>query len=347
MPWAWRWPRQLLAAEFNRPGFPVVDHRTWVFLGDGCLMEGISHEVCSLAGTLGLGKLICLYDDNGISIDGHVTNWFTDDTSARFRAYGWHVVAGVDGHDPAAVSKAIEAATAETSRPSLICCKTIIGWGAPNKQGTEKVHGEALGPEEAAAARKFLGWTAPPFEVPEAIRAGWDAHDQGARLEKQWRDLFAAYAADYPELAAEFSRRMAGELPKAWPAQAEIAIAKVAADTSAKATRKSSEDALNAFVPGAAGTVRRVRRPDRLQPDAHQGRGHHRTRPRRRQLHLLGRPGVRHVGGDERHGVARGLHSLRRHLPHVLGLFAERAAHGRPDGGPRDLRLHPRFDRPR
>ncbi|MEQ1801218.1 MAG: transketolase [Gammaproteobacteria bacterium] len=240
---------KLLAAEFNRPGFPVVDHRTWVFLGDGCLMEGISHEACSLAGTLGLGKLICLYDDNGISIDGHVANWFTDDTPARFRAYGWHVVAGVDGHDPAAVSKAIEAATAETSRPSLICCKTVIGWGAPNKQGTEKVHGEALGPDEAAAARKFLGWTAPPFEVPEAIRAGWDAHDLGARLEKQWRDLFAAYAADYPELAAEFSRRMAGQLTKAWPTQAETAIAKIAADTGAKATRKSSEDALNAFVP--------------------------------------------------------------------------------------------------
>ena len=240
---------KLLAAEFNRPGFPVVDHRTWVFLGDGCLMEGISHEVCSLAGTLGLGKLICLYDDNGISIDGHVANWFTDDTPARFRAYGWHVVAGVDGHDPAAVSRAIEAATAETSRPSLICCKTIIGWGAPNKQGTEKVHGEALGPEEAAAARKALGWTAPPFQVPDDICAGWDARATGAGLERQWRELFAAYAGDYPELAAEFTRRMAGDLPRGWPAHAEIAIAKIAADTAARATRKSSEDALNAFAP--------------------------------------------------------------------------------------------------
>ncbi len=164
---------KLLAAEFNKPGFPVVDHHTWVFLGDGCLMEGISHEACSLAGTLGLGKLICLYDDNGISIDGHVRNWFTDDTPGRFRAYGWHVIADVDGHDAQAVRKAIEAARAETARPSLICCKTVIGWGAPNKQGTEKVHGEALGPDEAAAARKQLGWTAPPFEVPEAIRSGW------------------------------------------------------------------------------------------------------------------------------------------------------------------------------
>jgi len=240
---------KLLAADFNRPGFPVVDHRTWVFLGDGCLMEGISHEVCSLAGTLGLGKLICLYDDNGISIDGHVTNWFTDDTSARFRAYGWHVVAGVDGHDPAAVSEAIEAATAETSRPSLICCKTIIGWGAPNKQGTEKVHGEALGADEAAAARKFLGWTAPPFQVPDDIRAGWDARATGAGLERQWRELFAAYGLDYPELAAEFTRRMVGALPQGWPAHAEIAIARMASDTAAKATRKSSEDALNAFAP--------------------------------------------------------------------------------------------------
>jgi transketolase len=240
---------KLLAAEFNRPGFPIVDHRTWVFLGDGCLMEGISHEVCSLAGTLGLGKLICLYDDNGISIDGHVKNWFTDDTPARFRAYGWHVVAGVDGHDAAAVSKAIEAATAEASRPSLLCCKTTIGWGAPNKQGTEKVHGEALGPEEAAAARKFLGWTAPPFQVPDDIRAGWDARATGAGLERQWRELFAGYARDYPELAAEFTRRTAGELPQGWPAHAEIAIARIASDTAAKATRKSSEDSLNAFAP--------------------------------------------------------------------------------------------------
>jgi transketolase len=240
---------KLLAAEFNRPGFPVVDHHTWVLLGDGCLMEGISHEACSLAGTLGLGKLICLYDDNGISIDGHVKNWFTDDTPARFRAYGWHVVADVDGHNPGAVSKAIEAARNEAGRPSLICCKTVIGWGAPNKQGTEKVHGEALGPDEAAAARKFLGWTAPPFEVPEDVRSGWDARALGARLEQQWRDLFAAYARDYPELAQEFDRRMAGKLPDNWPAHAEIALTRIAADTVAKATRKSSEDALNAFAP--------------------------------------------------------------------------------------------------
>jgi transketolase len=240
---------KLLAAEFNRPGFPVVDHHTWVFLGDGCLMEGISHEACSLAGTLGLGKLICLYDDNGISIDGHVQDWFADDTPARFRAYGWHVIAGVDGHDAEAVRNAIEAARAETARPSLICCKTIIGWGAPHKQGTEKVHGEALGAEEATAARRQLGWTAPPFEVPEDIRAGWDARARGARLEKEWRELCAAYAKDYPDLAAEFSRRMAGDLPAAWPGHVQAALARIATDTGAKATRKSSEDALNAFAP--------------------------------------------------------------------------------------------------
>ncbi len=240
---------KLLAAEFNRPGFPVVDHHTWVFLGDGCLMEGISHEACSLAGTLGLGKLICLYDDNGISIDGHVRNWFADDTPARFRACGWHVVADVDGHNPEAVSKAIESARNETGRPSLLCCKTVIGWGAPNKQGTERVHGEALGPDEAAAARKFLGWTAPPFEVPADIRTGWDAHAVGARLEQQWRDLFAAYGRDYPAAAGEFDRRMAGKLPDSWPASAESALARIATDTAAKATRKSSEDALNAFAP--------------------------------------------------------------------------------------------------
>ncbi len=240
---------KLLAADYNRPGFPVVNHHTWVFLGDGCLMEGISHEACSLAGTLNLGKLICLYDDNGISIDGHVQNWFTDDTPARFRAYGWHVIADVDGHDAEAVRKAIEAARAETARPSLICCKTIIGWGAPNKQGTEKVHGEALGAEEAAAARKKLNWTAPPFEVPEPIRAGWDARARGAELEQEWQALFAGYTRDFPELAAEFSRRMAGDLPKGWTDHVKAALARVAAETGAKATRKSSEDALNALAP--------------------------------------------------------------------------------------------------
>ncbi len=241
---------QLLAAEFNRPGYPVVDHHTYVFLGDGCLMEGISHEACSLAGTLGLAKLICLYDDNGISIDGHVQAWFRDDTPARFAAYGWHVVPDVDGHDPAAIRAAIAAARADTGRPSLICCKTIIGFGAPHRQGTEKAHGEALGAEEVAAARKQLGWTFPPFEIPPEVSAGWDARPAGARLEQEWRDLFSAYGREYPELASEFIRRMSGELPAGWSAHAAAAIAKIAGETAAKATRKSSEDALNAFVPG-------------------------------------------------------------------------------------------------
>ncbi|MFZ1623720.1 MAG: transketolase [Gammaproteobacteria bacterium] len=241
---------QLLAAEFNRPGYPVVDHHTYVFLGDGCLMEGISHEACSLAGTLGLAKLICLYDDNGISIDGHVQAWFRDDTPARFAAYGWHVVPDVDGHDPAAIRAAIVAARADTGRPSLICCKTIIGFGAPHRQGTEKAHGEALGAEEVAAARTQLGWTFPPFEIPPEVSAGWDARPAGARLEQEWRALFSAYGREYPELASEFIRRMSGELPAGWSAHAAAAIAKIAGETAAKATRKSSEDALNAFVPG-------------------------------------------------------------------------------------------------
>lgn len=241
---------QLLAAEFNRPGYPVVDHHTYVFLGDGCLMEGISHEACSLAGTLGLAKLICLYDDNGISIDGHVQAWFRDDTPARFAAYGWHVVPDVDGHDPAAIRAAIVAARADTGRPSLICCKTIIGFGAPHRQGTEKAHGEALGAEEVAAARKQLGWTFPPFEIPPEVSADWDARPAGARLEQEWRDLFSAYGREYPELASGFIRRMSGELPAGWSAHAAAAIAKIAGETAAKATRKSSEDALNAFVPG-------------------------------------------------------------------------------------------------
>jgi transketolase len=239
---------RLLAAEFNRPGFPVVDHHTWVFLGDGCLMEGVSHEACSLAGTLGLGKLIALYDDNGISIDGHVAGWFRDDTPARFRAYGWHVVPAVDGHDPAAIRAAIDEAKAVTDRPSLICCRTIIGFGAPNRQGTEKVHGEALGPDEAAAAKANLGWTAAPFEIPADVAAGWDARARGARDEAAWRDLFAAYARQYPELAAEFERRQRRELPAGWPAAVEAAMAAAAASKPV-ATRKASQDVLEVLAP--------------------------------------------------------------------------------------------------
>src|SRR5215472_8381311 len=204
---------KLLATEFNRPGFNIVDHYTYCFCGDGCLMEGVSHEACSLAGTLGLGKLILFYDDNGISIDGKVSGWFRDDTPKRFAAYGWHVVPNVDGLDAEAVTRAIEAARAETGRPSLIDCKTIIGYGAPDKQGTREAHGEALGADEVAKARQVLNWPYPPFVVPDEIRTAWDHRQQGAALEADWRALFARYAKAYPDLAREFERRVRRELP--------------------------------------------------------------------------------------------------------------------------------------
>lgn len=238
-----------LAAEFNRPGHEIIDHSTYVFLGDGCLMEGISHEACSLAGTWNLGKLICLYDDNGISIDGDVAGWFTDDTPARFRAYGWQVIDDVDGHDPEAVRAAIEAARATADRPSLICCKTIIGFGAPNKQGSEATHGAPLGDDEIAAAREALDWDSPPFVIPAAIAEAWDATEAGRAAEQQWRERFAAYAAEHPDLAAEFERRNNGALPDNWTAFADDAIAGIAAAGETVATRKASLIALNAFAP--------------------------------------------------------------------------------------------------
>ena len=207
---------RILAARFNRPGHEIVDHRTWVFLGDGCLMEGISHEACSLAGTLKLGKLIAFYDDNGISIDGEVHGWFTDDTPGRFEAYGWQVIRAVDGHDAEAIKRAIEAAKAETVKPTLICCKTIIGWGAPNKQGTEATHGSALGDAEVAATRKAIDWPYEPFVIPEEIRQGWDARAAGAKAEKNWTDRLAAYAQAFPDDSAELQRRLRGELPADW-----------------------------------------------------------------------------------------------------------------------------------
>ncbi len=238
-----------LAARFNRPDFQVVDHYTYVFLGDGCLMEGISHEACSLAGSLGLGKLICLYDDNGISIDGDVAAWFGDDTAKRFEAYGWQVIPAVDGHDPEAVAQAIEQARADSNRPSLICCKTVIGWGAPNKQGSEATHGAPLGEAEIAAARVALEWPHPPFELPNEISAAWNAQSRGAEHERQWQTLFENYAQAHPELAAELRRRLAGKLPDAWPEFAANAIAGIAAAPNNNATRKSSLQALNAFAP--------------------------------------------------------------------------------------------------
>ncbi len=240
---------KMLAAQFNRPGHEIVNHKTWVFLGDGCLMEGISHEACSLAGTLKLGKLICLYDDNNISIDGDVDGWFTDDTAKRFEAYGWQVIDNVDGHSPAAIAAAIEQAVADNKRPSMICCRTIIGFGAPNKQGTASTHGAPLGDDEIAAARRQLGWQAAPFQIPAEITAAWDARESGAALEADWNAAFAAYNAKHPDLAAEFARRMAGKLPDDWADTAARGIAEIAAESEAMATRKASLRALNAFAP--------------------------------------------------------------------------------------------------
>jgi len=240
---------KLLGLQFNREGFAIVDHYTYVFCGDGCLMEGVSHEACSLAGTLGLGKLIVFYDDNGISIDGKVVGWFTDNTPERFAAYGWHVVADVDGLDAAAVEQALRAARAETSRPSLICCKTIIGFGAPDKQGTKEAHGEALGAEEVAAARKALGWPYPPFEVPQAIRDAWDHRQAGAQLEAGWRALFGRYARSHPDLAQEFERRTRGELPQNWSDSARQMLETLLKQSAPQATRQSSQAALNVLGP--------------------------------------------------------------------------------------------------
>jgi transketolase len=240
---------KLLANEFNRPGHDIVDHRTYVFLGDGCLMEGISHEACALAGTWGLGKLTAFWDDNGISIDGHVEGWFTDDTPKRFEAYGWHVVANVNGHDPEAIHKAIEAAKAVTDKPSLICCRTVIGAGSPNKAGTHDVHGAPLGDAEIAAARPHIGWVFAPFEIPDEVYAEWDAKKKGAANEAAWNHTFERYAKAHPELAAEFKRRTANELPAQWAEHAKKAIE--AANTKAEtvATRKASQIAINALAP--------------------------------------------------------------------------------------------------
>jgi len=239
----------LLAREFNRDGHTIVDHHTYVFLGDGCLMEGISHEACSLAGTLGLGKLICFYDDNGISIDGHVEHWFADDTPRRFEAYGWHVVRNVDGHDTAAIERALLEAKTIADRPSLICCKTVIGKGAPTKAGTHDVHGAALGNDEIAAARKALHWPHAPFVVPAEVYAGWDARREGAQREAQWQRAFDAYANAHPELAVEFLRRIAGELPRGWQEYAREKLHAVQQAAPNIATRKASQNALDLLQP--------------------------------------------------------------------------------------------------
>ncbi|MHB1429341.1 MAG: transketolase [Rhodocyclaceae bacterium] len=240
---------KLLADQFNKPGHEIVDHRTWVFLGDGCLMEGISHEACALAGTWGLGKLTAFWDDNGISIDGHVEGWFTDDTPKRFEAYGWHVVPNVNGHDPEALHAAIEAAKKVTDKPSLICCKTVIGAGSPNKAGTHDVHGAPLGDAEIAAARPHIGWNFGPFEIPKEVYEAWDAKKKGAELEAAWNQKFDHYAKAFPAEAAEFKRRMAGDLPANWAEFAQKAIAAIDAKGETVATRKASQIAINALAP--------------------------------------------------------------------------------------------------
>ena len=236
-----------LAAQFNKEGHDIVDHFTYVFMGDGCLMEGISHEACSLAGTLGLGKLVAFWDDNGISIDGHVEGWFSDDTPKRFEAYGWHVIPAVDGHDAEAINAAIEAAKAETGRPTLICTKTIIGFGSPNKSGSHDCHGAPLGHDEIKAAKEFLGWEHGAFEIPQEIYSEWSAKEAGTTKEAAWDEKFAAYEAAYPELAAEFKRRVNGELPAQWEEKASAIIADLQANPANIASRKASQNALEAF----------------------------------------------------------------------------------------------------
>ena len=238
---------KLLAAEFNRPGHAIVDHFTYCFLGDGCLMEGVSHEACALAGTWGLSKLIAFWDDNGISIDGHVEGWFTDDTPKRFEAYGWQVISQVDGHDPVAINAAIEKAKTSQDRPTLICCKTVIGLGAPNKQGSHDVHGAPLGDAEIAATRTQIGWNHAPFEIPQDVYQAWDAKNKGAAWEAEWQQKQQRYADAHPQLAAQFKRRMAGELPADWLSHSQQAVATANAKAETIATRKASQIAINAL----------------------------------------------------------------------------------------------------
>ena len=240
---------KVLAAQFNRPGYSIVDHQTYTFLGDGCLMEGISHEVCSLAGTLGLGKLIAFYDDNGISIDGEVEGWFSDDTPARFEAYGWHVIPKIDGHDSKAIKAAIQAAKDEPNKPTLICCKTIIGFGSPNKQGKEDCHGAALGNDEVALTRESLGWHHAPFEIPGDIANQWDAKAKGHEAQSQWANSFAEYQVTFPDLAREFERRMSGRLPDNFESMADAYIAECQEQMEKVASRKASQNCLNAYGP--------------------------------------------------------------------------------------------------
>ncbi len=332
---------RILAARFNRPGHDIIDHYTYVFAGDGCLMEGISHEACSLAGTLGLGKLIVFYDDNGISIDGEVSGWFTDDTPARFQAYRWHVVPDVDGHDPEALVRAVEEARAATDRPSLICCRTVIGWGSPGKQGTAATHGAALGDDEVAATRKHIGWPHPPFEVPGDIRDAWDATEKGAAAEAGWVERLEAYRAAFPESAAELERRLEGALPEDWDAAADAFVA--------AGGRQRQEDGYPKGLGGGAGRIRppaartggRLGRPHRVQQHLVEGLESDFSRGFRRQLPVFRCSRVRHDRDAQRPGPARGLQALRRNVSRVLRLRAQCGPARGADEDPVDPRLHP------
>ena len=341
---------KLLAAEFNRPGHAVVNHRTYVFLGDGCMMEGISHEVCALAGAWKLNKLVALYDDNGISIDGAVKPWYVDNVAQRFQAYGWDVIGPIDGHDVQAVDAALTQARRSTTAPTLIICKTTIGKGSPNRAGTAKAHGEALGVEEVALTRAALGWNNEPFVVPEAAYALWDHKARGESAEGDWIARLAAYRAEFPELADALQRRMRGELPKHFAQTVVDAV--IAAHTQARnrGLAQGQPDRAGSLHPGAARVAGRLGRPDRIEPDQHQfhaglalRRG---RRAERRAPHQLRRARVRHGRGDERHRAARRLHSLRRHLPDLQRLQPQRHPHGRADEAARDPCLHARQHRP-
>lgn len=339
----------LLAREFNRPGHAIVDHRTYVFTGDGCLMEGISHEAASLAGTLKLDKLTVLYDDNGISIDGHVQQWFADDTPARFAAYGWHVVRAVDGHDVDAVDRALQDARA-AGKPTLICCKTVIGKGSPSKAGTHDVHGAPLGADEIGATRRALGWPHPPFVMPGEVRTLWDASERGAAAQAEWTQRFDAYRRHYPAEAAEFERRTQGTLPAQWRDAVRAMVRDVDCAAESIATRKASQQTIAVLARCPPRVSGRLGRPDRLQShqlEKRRRRACRRRRPARRQLSALRRARIRHERADERHCAASRACSVRRHVPHVFRLLAQRFAHGLADENARDLRVHARFDRSR
>ena len=327
---------KLLAHEFNKPGLDIVNHHTYVFMGDGCMMEGISHEACALAGTWKLNKLIAFWDDNGISIDGHTEGWFTDDTPKRFEAYGWNVIAGVDGHDAAAVEAAVQKAKQSADQPTLICCKTIIGKGSPNKEGTHDVHGAALGAAEIAATRANLGWNHDPFVIPQDIYDGWNAKTKGEGVEKLWSNKFAEYAAQFPELAAEFTRRMNGDLPADWNGRVQAALATTLEKAENVATRKSSQLAIERLV----STL-----PERVGGSADLTGSNLTNWPGCHSLHR--NPGGNYISyGVREFGAARRHLPVRRHLPDVLGIRPQRPAHGRPDEAARGLGVYPRFHRP-